>query len=276
MREHPREFKGRDIVILLAYNRPEFLHVVSEQLSRCSGIDTKEVWLCEDQFNNKANQEEVNQTVEYARSLFKNFKHVPTWPHKHPYWNNVFNALHEAQDTDARFIYHIEDDVFVTKDIFQWSEQAFKQFNPFTTFMSNEFLHQTEEPKSVCLSYSDHSQRAFCIRRENLESILRGDRAYPKHAEEALHNYIIKTKRLAVFPTMSRAFHIGWFGTNVGPSNLTGSLEERIQAVRESLSKPLIPASIKEPQPWAGVLTMTRDRRDLWELSYKAQEKRGW
>lgn len=256
----------RDLVLVTAFNRAEMLGVCLEHLSRCSGIESKEVWICEDQHENKPPvvQEEITSVIKH----FSNFKHIKRPPHKGPAWNNIFESLHEAQETDARFVYFIEDDAMVSTDFFQWTEQAFKQFQPFVINGDNIRGSASEDPRSVTASYSDCHVHAGCIRRESLSEILRPGRTYQKHWEETLQNYIIKEKKLSILPMLPRAIDCGWYGTNKPTEVVLGSLEEKTNAVRER-ARLEIPA-------WSGDLFVLKDRRPYWSTAYKAQAKWGF
>lgn len=256
----------RDLVIVTAFNRAEMLRVCLEHLSRCSGIESKEVWICEDQYDNKPPSVQAEMT-----EVIKNwpyFKHIKRFAHKGPVWTNAFESLNEAHETDARLVYFIEDDAMVSSDFFQWTEQAQEQFQPFVTNGDNIRGSATEDPLSVMASHSDCHVHAGCIPRENLSDILRPDHVYQKHWEEILQNHIIKEKKLSILPMVPRAIDCGWYGTNKPTENQPGSLDERIRNVRER-------AQIKTLS-WSGDFYISKDRRPEWAKAYEAQNKWGF
>jgi hypothetical protein len=106
------------------------------------------------------------------------------------------------------------------------------------------------------------------MERKNLSDVLRPGRTYPKHWEEVLQNHVIKEKKLSVLPMRPRAIDCGWYGTNKPTETLSGSLQDRIQAVRER-------AQIETPV-WSSKLRITKDRRPLWSTAYEAQKKWGF
>src|SRR5260370_2286021 len=129
-----------DVVIVPTYDRPEYLWVCLEHLSRAHGSGTKEIWICEDQHADKPKdftlQMEMLATIREAERLFgqKYVKYFGTTPHNE-YGNsrNLLTALERAYDARAPYIYLVEDDVMVTEDFFRWHEQAQAQFDPFVT-----------------------------------------------------------------------------------------------------------------------------------------------
>ncbi len=263
----------KDIVIISVYNRAEMLKLCLEHLSRCPDINDKEVWVYEDQVGNKSSeiQNEIECVISGISPTFKNFWHIKHAAHDGPAWDNIFEALHRANDLKPNFIHFLEDDVMVTQDYFRWTEQAHRQFQPFITNGDNPWKSMSNDPLAVILSHSECHVHAGCISSENLKKVLNESRRYPRHWEEILQNYIIKNKQLIVSPSIPRAFDCGYYGENKPSKMLAGNLTEKIQEVHKQIS-----GQYRETPVWEGDFVISDDRRHLWDEAYKAQSKYGW
>ena len=261
----------RDIVLLPTFNRAELLQVCLEHLGRCEGIENHEVWVSEDQVGGKSKiiQQEIDEVLERATD-FLNFKHIRQPKHSGPSWVNIFRCLHEAHETNCRYIYMLEDDIVVSPDFFRWSHQAHEQFRPFVTCANNDWTLASSDPLAVCLSHSDFEPWAACIARENLKRVLRADGVYERHAEEVIQNFIIKEKLDVVFPLMPRAQNIGRsHGTNQEVQTIPGDLATKTQVVRSVIR-------LTDPGAWSGAFTVVADHRERWERAYAAQSVWGF
>ena len=109
-----------DIVLVTTYNRPDYLRLCLEYLSRAAGIENKEIRIC----------------IDRGRSLLREFYEVindfrpalnisTVIRPEHSYMGNSMNTLEsykEAYQTDAEFVYLVEEDVLVQPDFFTWHE----------------------------------------------------------------------------------------------------------------------------------------------------------
>src|SRR5256885_1557303 len=111
----------RDIVIVPAYFRPEFLQLCLEHLWDCPEMLNKDVWIYQDQKYDdrekfKTELEETEYVVAYWKRGFGNRLKAVLRPENGFYGNsyNVLSAYAKAYETDAKYVYLVEEDVFVT------------------------------------------------------------------------------------------------------------------------------------------------------------------
>jgi hypothetical protein len=287
-----------DVVIVPTYDRPEFLWLTLEHLSRAHGSETKEIWICEDQHADKPKdftlQVEMLATIREAERLFgrEYVKYFGMIPHRsYGNSNNLIEALRRAYGTQAPFVYIVEDDTMVTEDFFRWHEQAQKQFDPFVSCsgrINRSLNFQLNGPEAIDESCKDllacvRSRKAYmswatCFKRENLKYLL-------KHAPDAvrdedpwqpgfeqdifIQNFIWDTKSASVWSYVPRAFHLGWNSYHRCGMKINGTLEEKIKFLRKAITnKSTIKemASLQEMDPfvevkekWSGDLYLKAD-----------------
>lgn len=130
----------RDIIIVTAYFRPEFLHTCLYNIYNCRESLNKDVWVYHDQkFDDckKFPQEfvETEEVMAYWKRGFGNRFRAVMRPENGFYGNsyNVLGAYAKAYETDSEYVYLIEDDVFITPDFFKWHEAVQKEGDYFCT-----------------------------------------------------------------------------------------------------------------------------------------------
>lgn len=253
-----------NIIIVLAHDRPEMLDICLDRLSQCDGIDDKSVWVYEDcERRDLSVGQEVCDVISRSSLKFKDFRHAEMHGSKQV-WDNVFTAAEDACNAEADFVYMIEDDTIVTKDFIRWNEAAHDQFRPFVA-CSSQLILSGSDPLAVSISNSDYCSYAISMTRENLERILLVSEAPTAHFEEYMHNFLIKHKELAVFPILSRAHNIGWYGTNRPETS-----DRSIERTRAELDKmPTVP-------DWSERLYVSEDRRNRWFKAYTDQARWGF
>ena len=126
---------NRDIVIVPTFDRPEFLWLCLENILAADGSSRKRYCLCEDIHADKpksfTTQMEMLAVIRYFEKQFPRFQYTAMVPHtKYGNSYNVTSALAKARACEARFTYIIEDDVLITKDFFQWNEEAILSVMP--------------------------------------------------------------------------------------------------------------------------------------------------
>lgn len=256
--------QAKDIVIVPCYFRAEFLFLCLEHLASADGIDTKQVWLIHDRKYGDLLQFEqdlidVGRVIEHWKPHFRDLRMAMRLEHG-SYGNsrNILSAYAAAFETDAEFVYLVEDDVLVTSDFFNWHEHI-QSTNPFCSIAGT--CDRNKVPLAgESFESSEYASLGVCWRRENLEAVV-------QHATEDYFSnptpYILKHFPLsrhglwameqdgliqrvmeqrfekAVFATQPRAFHIGVFGYHrgIGKINMaTGPLSERIEFYRKALA----------------------------------------
>lgn len=110
----------REIVIIPAWQRPEFLAATLERL-RAADEGTQEFWVTLDRRHSKAVALVASQ---FTLALGDRAKLITR---THPYRGNSFNVLHsyaEAVKCSPDLIHLIEEDIFVSDDYFAWHRAA--------------------------------------------------------------------------------------------------------------------------------------------------------
>ena len=263
----------RDIVIVPAYFRPEFLHLCIEHLYACPDLLNKDVWIYQDMKHDDREtfKEELRETeivLDYWKRGFGNRLKAVIRPENGFYGNsyNVLSAYQKAYETDAKYVYLVEEDVFVTPDFFRWHEAVQEQEpNFFCTIAGKAEANNISFAGEIAGAYfaSEHYRSlGVCWKRENLKEIVR-------HAQfEYFHNsttYLLKhfpdsnlgltmleqdgliqrimeqTFQLAGWACLPRAYHVGVYGYHrgIGKDNMfVGTFPERVEMIRKAVSDP--------------------------------------
>lgn len=165
-----------DTVIITTYNRPDYLRLCLEYLSRAQGIETKDIRLYVDRGSSLKREfyEVVND--------FQNILHVVvTFRPEHAYMGNSMNTLEaykEAYQTDSEFIYLVEDDVLVQPDFFTWHE-AVQSRGDFMASIGYRCIRNSKreagisDPAAYFTSRRDYASVGVCWRREKLQPVVK-------------------------------------------------------------------------------------------------------
>lgn len=256
-----------DIVLIPTYFRPEYLSLCLEYLSKAEGArNDKQYWICQDMRHD--DQHRYGVQMRWTKEVLDNsplpVRYIERKPHS--YSGNSYNTLEaykEAYDTDARFVYLVEEDVLCTPDFFTWHEAA-----------------QSAEPDTLCsiayrcsrncdaktditdagayfTSACDYASIGVRWRRERLTNILRHSVA-AYYANQ--NNYIGETfagnrfqsdfgeqdglimrcmwneRAFTTWPYVPRAYHLGWYGYHrPNGKRPDGQLAAKIQNIRERI-----------------------------------------
>lgn len=248
----------KHVAYVTAYSRPELLTVCLERI-HASARGRVRVVISED-CRPKPNAGDVRNVIKHS-----GFEHVQRVGGG-PVWTNIFACLQDAFESDADLVSFIEDDVFVASDYFEFVEAA-QKFNPFVVLGDNIWVPPSTDQSAVGLSHSDFITYAFTIRRALLAALPKP--TFDRHAEEVIQNYIIRKKRLVVFPLCPRLVSLQWGGINVSTRPLpTGSFDDNIQVVRQAVGQ-------SSSRSWSDLI-QGDDRRDRWEQDFKAQLRWGF
>jgi len=226
-----------DVIIITSYNRPDYLRLCLEYLSRAEGIETKDLWICIDR--GRALVREFYEVIKDFPKLNLNLEfRMP-----HTYQGNSYNTL-EAYKTayysDAEFVYLVEDDVLVTPDFFKWHEAVQARGN-FMCSVAYRCLRNAEADKSIddpaayFTTARDYASIGVCWRRKNLAPLAMhanteyyddmggyltkyfpGNRFADSFTEQdgLIMRILGDTNGLVCWPYLPRAFHIGFAGYN--------------------------------------------------------------
>lgn len=226
-----------DLVLIPTYNRPDYLRLCLEYLSRAEGIQTKEVHISVDRGKSL-----IREIYEVVNDFRNQLNITVSFREPHDYHGNSFNTLEaykEAYTSNAKFVYLVEDDVLVQPDFFKWHEavQAEDDFMCSIAYRCSRNpacsrIHE-HDPEAYFVSARDYASIGVCWRREKLAEVV-------KHActeyYQNMNDYILKnfpnnrfyecfteqdglimrimgeTHGLTAWPYMPRAYHIGFAG----------------------------------------------------------------
>lgn len=255
-----------DVVIVPTYFRPEFLYLGLEKVYEARESENKLIWIYQDrkygdieQFRNELADTET--VVEYWQRAFGNRLRAVMRP-EHGYYGNSCNILAayaKAYQSEAQFVYLVEDDVLVTEDFFEWHDQVQTDI-PFCSIAG--FCDRNSAHSGDCFESSEYASLGVCWNRTNLSAVVehansdyyRNPTPYIlKHFPSSKHGLWameqdgliqrIMEQRLtkAVWASTPKAFHIGVYGyhRSIGPDNMPlGTLAERIEFYRKAVSDP--------------------------------------
>lgn len=225
-----------DLVLITAYNRPDYLRLCLEYLSKVSEIQNKEIRIY------------VDRGRVLVREFYEVFRDFPTlnissvFRSEHDYHGNSFNTLEAYKDafqSGARYIYLIEDDVLVTPDFFRWHETVQQQEDLMCSVAyrcsRNAAIAKSDDPEAYLLSGQDYASIGVCWRREKLAPIIEHARTeYYENLDGYLKKHfpnnrfsncfteqdglimriMAKTGGIVAWPFVPRCYHIGFAGYN--------------------------------------------------------------
>lgn len=261
-----------DRVLLPSFYRPEFLAICLEKLAEAEGGREKAVWVYQDRHTYDAPEllrhlPEIREVCKAYQTggVFADFRYIEREPNNYrgnP--SNFLEAYKDAYNTDADFVYLVEDDVMVGPDFFLWHEAMMEIENPFISvgwhcIRDTAKVPPTEDPHAYVTSYRDFSSIGVCWQRENLEYLVRHAnadyysdmghymrRAFPGSpipantwTEQAgLITRLLHEKpgeRLVCWAGASRVSHYGFAHGYHRPKGVVfrGSLAQRIQQVKD-------------------------------------------
>jgi hypothetical protein len=271
-----------DIVLVPTYFRPEFLQLCLEHLAEAEGIESKEIWLLQD---SRPDDEHVHKLeMGWTASVVNAWKGSLNLQfivgQKHGAVGNTRNVLEgykRAYHEKPRYVYLVEDDVFVTPDFFKWHEAVQADGDYFCTVGCNCSYKKPEKIKlvrdlSAYYTAAWYASLGVCWKPENMGEFL-------KHALTTYYNnmdgyiagcfpdsplgtgfteqdglinrVILQSGKKVAFPFVSRAYHAGFYGYHRDvPLRPNGFLEAKIQGLRKLLSDPDIYAS-PSANPWS-------------------------
>lgn len=248
----------KDVVLIPTYDRPEYLWVCLENLSRAHGVQNKIIWISEDNHEDVQKhftiQIEMLATIREAERLFGRENVIYESREPHSYYGNSHNLMSSFIDlysaVPSDFVYLIEDDVMVLPDFFEWHEQAQKQFKPFVTcagrinrslnFQMNgpEAIDETNASSMACVRSSKaYMSWATCFSRNSLRHMLAfrpGPANWKPGFEQdiCIQNLIRREGLKSVWPYVPRAYHLGWYSYHRSGMQLNGTLEEKVKSLK--------------------------------------------
>lgn len=257
-----------DIVLVPTYYRPEYLSLCLEYLSKARGIETKEVWVCQDfrQHDEHRHYIEEQWTAAVIDDWRKklSIRFIRSTPHIFQgNTQNVMEAYRRAYETDARFVYLVEDDVFVMPDFFEWHEAVQAEDDYFCSvayrcIRNQEARTDVDDPNAYFTTARDYASIGVCWKRDKLKHLaLHASttyysdtdaymlRAFPgnrfgdcfSEQDGLIMRVMWEQNGVTAWPYVPRAYHMGWYGYHrPNGSRPNGHLEQKIQALISMIS----------------------------------------
>ena len=257
-----------NIVIIPCHRRADFLTVCLERIMAADGASENFYIIAVDRGY-------APEVLSVAR-LFPLPKLVHVAP-RHPFTGPSYNILEAYREAlrmmprlDARRIYLIEEDVWISKDFFRWHEQAAEKFRPLIASCCRNQNERSESDSINALAstplqfglvepaivYEHLSYQSLGVSFDPMflsllmhyvtEDYYRDMVEYckanfpPSHIPEAnaeqdglIHRVCLRYGARTLYAAAPRAFHAGFTGANRDGRGLTGSLMERVRALKE-------------------------------------------
>lgn len=230
----------------------------------------KDVWVYQDMKYDdsvkfKAELEETGFVLDYWKRGFGNRLKAVIRPENGFYGNsyNVLSAYAKAYETDAKYVYLVEEDVFVTPDFFRWHEAVQNADNFICTIAGKTEANCIEFQGDTTGGYfaSEHYRSlGVCWKRENLKEVVRHAvfdyfhnptpyilKNFPDsqfglrmmEQDGLIHRVMEQTFQLAGWACLPRAYHVGVYGYHrgIGTDNMfVGTFPERVEMIRKAVS----------------------------------------
>lgn len=240
----------QDIVIIPTYDRPEMLWLCLEYMALSPGCRGVQIRVVVDAHIGQPPppKAEILEVLEKFPQLSIQVGFRPS----HQFQGNSFNVLmayRDALDTEAEFVFMVEDDVIVYPEFFDWHR-----------------CHHNMLPLACSIAVQNPGHGAYaslgvCFRREVLQLIrphcrvayfqnMRGycKANFPPSTFDCEQDGLF-ARLLKDFPVLwaktPRAQHVGWYGYHRKKSvRPTGTLNERFQQVKLALNNEVVLQSL--------------------------------
>lgn len=243
----------KEIVIIPAWRRPEFLHAALTRLA-VADDGAPEFWICLD----RGHSDEVMDVAHWFRGELPG--RVRIGLRDHGYRGNSYNVLtsfRNAIDEGAELVHLVEEDVLVGADYFDFHRRAHElapdvfsvsacrnQYYPLGEQPPQDedaiYLHSSYQSIGVSLKayrlrqVMGHAHRAFFI-----DQVGYCARAFPRskinrsHAEQdgLIHRIIEQQRSATAYAAVPRAYHVGFVGYHRNGELPAGDVLERARAI---------------------------------------------
>jgi hypothetical protein len=250
-----------DIVLVPTHRRPEFLAITLELLRRCD-LHTQHFFVV--LVDRGADPDTFKIIERYSPGLQLQ---VLSRLGEHSYRGNSYNvlegyryALHLAARLHSRLIYLVEEDAWVSADLFTFSRQVHSALQPFA-FSASMNLNNSPgggpvfKPADPCAVYAHsyyqsvcpslpisavqrivaHAQPAYYSEPERyLQAHFPSSRwgNFRREQDGLIDRIMEQTQDKQLYPYLPRAMHAGFVGENRPGWGLTGSVDTRLRALR--------------------------------------------
>lgn len=248
-----------DTLLIPCFDRPELLHETLGNLVRTGDLGTVHVIFKPDM----GHHSDIRTVIDHYTPDMLSFEVIPPTTSRYRLTKQSFNVLSGyaiAASKSTGLVFMVEEDIQVSTDFFRYHRAIHAKehlFASLSTKNHNRNVSTTDDPEAYYLSTSDYCSLGVCMRATTItdlitphltEHYLRDPVKYcaahfpgapfaPGHAEQdGLIRRIQHTSDLpTAYPHVPRAFHSGWYGYNRKRSPLRGTLQDKINKVRETI-----------------------------------------
>lgn len=244
----------KELCIVPAYCRPEFLYLCLKRIAACDNVDGLKVVVAMDHHANKMNLDRSDERQVARLQEFENLNITLKECVPHGFNGLSYNLLtlyRQALADGFERIYLIEEDVMVSPDFFEWQRRVLDSWGFFCAIGSgypasaratqrpvNEEIYASSHYASIGVGWNkgnlikvvEHARpeyfrdmAGYCVRTfpENK------DRCYVEQAG-MIGRVVVHEKAECAWAVKPKAFHIGYFGSHRGwKRNLAGTWRER-------------------------------------------------
>lgn len=251
-----------NVVLIPAFNRPEFLWLCLEHIIKNSDYNENHYIINLDKGYRRQNIDVINAFRKHFNSLEKyeiktNVNGVAKQSH------GLLKGFQYAQSKSSDLVYMIEEDIMVSDQFFRW-HKAIHQREPniycsIATRNNNTRLAPVNDYSKYYLMKGDYQSLGVCFKRDQLNHILKhANNSYynaPFHycathwpkspisnnfvEQDGLHRRILIELDLDVaFSYDGFAFHGGYYGYHRTVRE-TGTMEQKIEKIRNIIFNPV-------------------------------------
>lgn len=261
----------KDIVLIPTYRRPEYLYLCLEHLAKTyPDAQDREFWICED---SRPHDEYTFKIVrEWEHDVYNAWiKRLPLcWikQREHEYNGNSFNVMRSYraayEQPDVRFVYLVEDDVFVTPDFFRWHEDM-SRVEPnamcsiaYRCSRNHEAKKDISDPAAYFSTARDYASIGVRWPKEKLAWVVEHDKdSYYRSQDQymvtrfpnnrfsrdfseqdgLIMRVMWEIQGYTVWPYVPRCYHMGWYGYHrPNGKRPNGFLDAKIDEIRRIVS----------------------------------------
>ena len=249
-----------DALLIPCFNRPELLHETLKNLVATGDMDTVHVVFKPDSGYSPS----ILTVIDLFRTHLPSFEVVRPTPAKYTMTKqsrNVLTGYIHAASVSSGLVFMVEEDVMVSRDFFKFNRELFR-LHP-NTFASlsrtnlNRSAAVTDRTDAYYLSDGDYCSIGVTMHRDTIFNYIQphaNERYYrdciaycrsnfPKahfpegHAEQdgLIRRIQMASGKPTAYPHVPRCFHAGWYGYNRRRSPMTGTLDQKIQRVQDTI-----------------------------------------
>jgi hypothetical protein len=234
----------KDIVIIPTFERPEMLWLCMDYLAACPDSQHVQIRVYVDAHIGQPQppRAEIKTVLEkFPQLSIQTYLRPPHAFHGNSY--NILMAYKDAYETDARYVFLIEDDVMIHPDFFAWHwyQQTIKPLGCSIAVLKTE-RHGTYASLGVCFrreilrSILPHCRPAYF---QDMRKYCRAHFAPAKFdcEQDGLFCRLLRFQSIVWATTAPLAQHVGWYGYHRRKSiRPQGTLEQRYAQVKKALS----------------------------------------